>query len=567
LRSIEIKQTIYAKDFGVLPDDGKCDAAALQNALDALAKLENAKLVIEKGIYDIAGAPKNGKRALALENARRVQVDGGGAKFLISSPFLGFLTLSNCKECIVENMTVDYDPLPHSTGKIVSVNKEALEVVCEVLPKHPRFDAEHLKTSETGFFMEAEVAGRPKRGMANGYAKSDIVYEGKSANGLDLFRVKFKSVPEISLLNAGDYYTHTCKRSAAAFGGENCQNSTLRDIDILASPAGAFTFGRCSAMNFINCRNTIAEGRRKSTNADGFHHPNNRVGPWIEDCRIEGIADDCANIYLVPLFVAEQLGARALRVCPKGSQLDKLPDADEFFKGDEIAFFTPETNTVFATARITDFDAARGVIRFDKDVADIVAGLDKRKCTTVYNVGNSRGVVIKNSSFKNSKRFGLYIKAEDVLIENNCFEGLSSSAITMNNEPGWPEGLWAKRVIIRGNTFKDCGFEEHYEFGWPGGMIASLAPGARSKTPYYLNSDIVIENNTFYAWRGVGVYMRDTQNAVVKNNKFFAPAAPSGLKQRPNAALVHAEKSQNIVVENNENATGLPEFVSGRLPK
>ncbi len=558
LRELECKKVIYAKDFGAIPDDGKCDASALQNALDELTKNQNAKLVIEKGVYDISFSPKGKERAFYIEQAKNVHIDAQGSTFLISAPFLGLFTVYESENVLIENIILDYKILPHTSARITSIDKKNLSINAEVFKDHPRLDAENLQTSGTGFFMDSKIAGRPKTGMANGYSLSKLEYLGKTAEGLESFKVFFKELKEIDFLETGDVYTRTCKRSAAAFGGGFLRQVTFKNIDIYASPAGAFTVGRSELVNFINCTNKIKEGRWKSTNADAFHIPNNRQGVWIENCQIEGIADDCVNIYLVPTFAVEQPALDTLRIVPKGSKNDKPLERGEFFVGDEVFFFRSKTNVIFDSARVVSVDYATGLVKFDKALENIDLGLEKSKCTTIYNASNSKGNVIINSVFKNSKRFGLFIKATDVLIENNYFEGLSSSAITLHNEPGWPEGLFSRRIVIRGNKFKDNGFEEHYELkgGWPGGAITSLAAGAKSKTPFYLNCDLLIENNEFLSWRGRAIYLRDTKDVVIKNNKICAPTPPLSDKFRINASAFAFENCANIVAENNANQSG-----------
>lgn len=559
LRGMDTPRVLHAKEFGVIPDDGKCDADAIQKALDALSKLRNAKLVFEKGVYYVSLSPRGSERAFVVEGAKDIAIDARGSEFIISSPFLGLWTFVGCGNVIIENMSVDYDPLPQTCGRVVKIDEAGLSMDVEVLPKHPDFDAAHLQTSGTGFFMDGKIAGRQKRGMRPGYTAQSFENIGKSVAGNAVFKIKFGELPEISLLKEGDVFTRTCKRSAAVFGGHHNRQITFRNIEIFAGPAGAFTLGFSEAMNFLNCKNTIRQGRWKSTNADAFHIPNNRVGPWIEDCRVEGIADDCINIYLVPTFPVEQVDARTLRIVPKGSRTDKPLDENEFRNGDEVFFFSPKTQSIFASARVKSADYKTGIVKFDRDLDGVSCGLDKHNSTTIYNAENSNGIVIRKSEFKNSKRFGAYVKGKNVLIEDCVFEGLSSSAIVLMNEPGWPEGLFSRNVVIRRNIFIDNGFDEHYEFGWPGGAITSLAPGCKIKSGYYMNSDILIEENTFRLWRGRAIYMRETECCEILNNTFLEPAAPSGIRARDNDAAIALEKSRAIKIEGNANRSGVEE--------
>ena len=54
--------------------------------------------------------------------------------------------------------------------------------------------------------------------------------------------------------------------------------------------------------------------RLLSTDADGVHCQQNRVGPIIEDCSFSGMADDSINIYAPPNVVLEVLSSTRLLV-------------------------------------------------------------------------------------------------------------------------------------------------------------------------------------------------------------------------------------------------------------
>ncbi len=45
-------------------------------------------------------------------------VNGNGCKILITNPRIGFLSVNNCSNVIVQGFSVDYDPLPFTQGVV-----------------------------------------------------------------------------------------------------------------------------------------------------------------------------------------------------------------------------------------------------------------------------------------------------------------------------------------------------------------------------------------------------------------------------------------------------------------
>ena len=70
--------TINARDFGAIPNDGKDDAKALRDALEAAKKKGGGvRIALEKGNYDLMTFDKGA--AIPVIGANAVMFDGNGA--------------------------------------------------------------------------------------------------------------------------------------------------------------------------------------------------------------------------------------------------------------------------------------------------------------------------------------------------------------------------------------------------------------------------------------------------------------------------------------------------------
>jgi poly(3-hydroxybutyrate) depolymerase/Ca2+-binding EF-hand superfamily protein len=72
---------------------------------------------------------------------------------------------------------------------------------------------------------------------------------------------------------------------------------------------------------------------------------------------------------------------------------------------------------------------------------------------------SSSNFVFRNNTFRNVRRFGILMQTHDGLVEENTFDGVSTSAIIVRNSAGWPEGFATGNIVIRGNTIRDCNFD------------------------------------------------------------------------------------------------------------
>jgi parallel beta-helix repeat protein len=112
--------------------------------------------------------------------------------------------------------------------------------------------------------------------------------------------------------------------------------------------------------------------------------------------------------------------------------------------------------------------------------------------------------------------------AGDGLIENNRFERLTKSAISIGHELGfWREAGWVKNLRITGNTLRDIGVDASLS------AIGSYVPGAigifvrteNGKPPYPPgNENILIENNTIDGCSVAGIHVYAASGLVIRNN-------------------------------------------------
>jgi parallel beta-helix repeat protein len=523
LRELATVKTLFAADFGAVPNDGKNDCDAIQRALDELAKqTQPAKLVIAPGRYlldkpDIQ--PGESGYFLFLNQSTNAVVEFSGAELIAKNPSRGFLRIENCENVIFQNATVDYDPVPHTEGIIRAVHPDLGAIDLEIREGFPSPDQDCFNNapSRWGGQMDPKIPGRLKTGAVNFHFYSTVE---KLDNGLFRIGLNISSESTWDTLELGDRFCVLARGSNSFFHVRHSRQITALNLTSCNVPGGHYVSVMAEAFNVLGCKSPIKPGFWKGGNADAVHCQSNRIGPWIEDCLFEGISDDSLVIYARPFSVVEQLSPTRLQISRLSNQNKAMPLYEgELVVGDVLDFLNPETGIVLATARVTSYDKAEQVIELDAPVAGLEPGIDRQK-TQIWNRAMGSGFVMKNNVLRNSRRYGIYLKASNGLIEGNTLEGLSSCAMTLHNEPRAPNGPFCHNVTIRNNTITECGFEEGFlKYEEIGALRVTSRRydylDAQSGTAH---SNIRIENNRFSKLQRNPVFLSNVDGAVLDNN-------------------------------------------------
>lgn len=122
---------IKVGDFGVMPDDGKDDIPAIISAIEICRNQKNVKLVFEFGSYDICGSKKdengNFKPSLDIKNITNLTIEGNNAEF-IGHDLSTMFYFTECKNLTITDLSIDWDPLPFTHGKIVGVDNDHIDI-------------------------------------------------------------------------------------------------------------------------------------------------------------------------------------------------------------------------------------------------------------------------------------------------------------------------------------------------------------------------------------------------------------------------------------------------------
>lgn len=518
--SVEVKLT----DFGAIPNDGKDDGPAFRKALEFCKKFSKTgvgvKLSFFKGQYDFfEGA--NRFSLIELKNLSNIIIDGNDSEIIIHNPLKGFLSIWKSNNIVVKNLTIDYDPLPFTQGKIVAIDIKGKTFDFKIDDGFPSLTMKMFQEAPRawGMLMDPEIPGKLKDGAPNYYASKNFEELGERT-----FRIKMPGPRMLKFMEVGDLYVHVARTNGSAvFKSNLSKNITFLNNTNYTSPAGTFNAVNMEEWNIIGHKVKLKKGRIHSANADCVHVNGGKFGPWIENSLFEGYSDDGVNFKNTKRHIIKQLSPTELIM------------KWQVVKGDVMRIYNPREGKLIGTFTVIENKfLGDGEMRVTLDKAVPVSlhvGDTKKHDIAYLDNQSNESFVIRNNTFRNARRYGVLIQASNGLIEKNIFENLSQSAITLINGVDWGEGFIAHNILINQNIFNNCGYDETYlnqkDFATIQMRVVKLKnPDAKTKwsgvatTEWQGLENIKITNNIFsYNKRALSVEC--TTNTLIKGNRFL----------------------------------------------
>ncbi|MCP4785994.1 MAG: right-handed parallel beta-helix repeat-containing protein [Fuerstiella sp.] len=466
-RNFPVLHTLSVTDFEAMPDDGKDDLIGIRMAMKKAAALgKPTALRFPLGTYDLF-LPENPdedliyratKDALAFFQASDIIFDGQGSTIMIHEPTLGFLTLLSCNDVVVRNFTVEWNTPPFAQGWVREIDHEAGWFELEETPGFLSLDAttwneknrKHYEPIRWGMLKDRTSPGRMKAGVRNFFQVSH--WDRIAPHRYRLFP---RDQNHLNDFEAGDPYIHVDRNGGGLCHFTLCKRVVFENITNYTSPGLNYGGAHASEIGLFNCNVLIKPGSWHTSNADGTHFSQNRIGPWVEGCTFEGMSDDGANLYAHPTHVIQVRSDKEFDIEPT---IDWRP-------GDLVMGFEPTSGEVLGKARVVTASVNEKTrtnhLTLDMPILGMKVSEQKdRNATYFLNLDLSSGnFVFRDNTFRNVRRFGILMQTHDGLVENNTFEGVSSSSIIVRNSSGWPEGFATGNIVIRGNTIRDGNFD------------------------------------------------------------------------------------------------------------
>jgi len=520
----------------------------LQGFIDAAVKAGTNPVRVEPGRYRVK--PRHSQH-LVLRGLSNVVIDCTGVE-MICTETTRALTIADCTNVMLRGLTIDYDPLPFTQGRITGLSPDKRVHEVTLFDGYPRAEAARNEKYEI-FRPDTRQLRRETPHIESIEVVDDAHLRLTKAGGGPH---DAEEVGDLVVIAA------TQAPGGSAAHAVECHGSrqvVLEDVSVYASNCFGFLETDCEATTYRRCHydrrppeaDLVArEPRLRSGTADAFHSKHAAVGPRYLECVARFMGDDAVNICGDYHLVMGSKG-KTLRVLAEHGMNLRAGDTAELVAFDgrrlpdavivDIRDATPISADEAAWLRTQRMDErlrtnAGGLVskgyevELDRDV-DLPRG---SVIASTRAMGN--GFVIDRCTFGFNRSRGILIKASHGTITNCTLPESWIVGILVSPEWWCLESGSSSDLMITGNSILDCPTS---------GIIVQSIGGNGRVAPAGAHKNLSIVGNTFSNVALPFILCTSTEDLTLKDNHF--PAEP-GVPSAWGAGLVPTEKKGATVV-------------------
>jgi hypothetical protein len=537
----------HVRDYGAIPNGPDDCGPAIRQALQAaISSNGSAEVVFDEGIYRVRAA-EDQRCCFPVAQADNVLIRGTGnaTKIVVTNPANGVFSFSVSRRVGLRDITIDYDPVPFCQGVIRAVDVEQGHFDLDVAPGYSTPDAENFVNAgepygKWGMIIDPATR-RIRANTPDHYMTPRWLHRQERVWRFFTNQEHYRQ--NLRHMQPGNAYVHLARGYGAAISFHGCEEMTLENVTVHASPGLAVGLvgnrGRILVRG-LEVRFPKGTDRLLTTNADGVHCQQNRNGPVIEQCYFEGMADDAINIYAPPNVVREVRSPTQWLVSP---QCLVLP-------GDRLQVLDPKTAIIRGEVQAVNV-AVEGrafLLSLQGPLEGVRAGTDHRSADTLYNLSAcGAGFQIRKNVMNGNRRYGCLLRAGAGVVEDNRFEDTTGAGVVITNEPDWPEGPMPWNITVRNNSFVRGGTCLGYANAPHGAALCVRATrlGHRLASTESIRG-IKIESNEFVDRAGAAIYVGGAADVTLLRNRVTADV-DADLRREGAAVIIDQSRDVDMV--------------------
>ncbi len=474
--------------------------------------------------------------AILVENGKHLRFAGGGAagagktKILLAGPQRTvYFVNDHAQDVAYEGLAFDLKRPTVSEFRVLETTDNTATVQ---VAQGCTYDIKDGRFAWTGDLGRGALFTLTLDPVANKCWRTEPPSFGK-AEGLGGGKVRFTYAKGTGGLTKGlQYVSRLIYRDVVSAHNARCKDIAFRDCDFYAFPGMGIVSQFTENLTFSRVRAAPEQGTIRTCPAwaDVFHVSNCKGQVLVEDCLFSGSQDDPINCHGTYLRVMAKPVDNALALRYMHHQTRGFAP---YAAGDELAVVNHDT------LRELPGNPRRKVVDcrpLDKGGVEWQVTLDGPapafgKNDVVDNLTWHPDLTVRRSRFQAAPTRGILVKTRGkTVVEDNRFQSYRSGILLEVDANSWFESTCVRDLLIRNNTFVDCGIFVDPQAG-----------------PVHEN--IRIENNRFSGHALGGrpvrpcpfIVVSDTKGLVVSGNRFDADAKAS----------VRIERCEDVKVENN----------------
>lgn len=510
----------------------------LQRLLDDAVAARRASVAIPPGTYRVKPSGKNPAYHLAVMGARDIEIVGSGATLVFENPKMGGIWFEHCTRMTVRGLTLDWDPLPFTQGRIVAADA-ALPGYDIAVDQGYSDDPELFsKGAAVEFYAPATRLLKP--------GTWDLFNTHVTREKPGMLRLRVQSAAQVSGNDAavGDLAVVNL-REKIGMRFMNCAAVAVEQVTFWTAPGIAVqeVGGEGgSRYTYTVTRGPSPAGRAPrlmSATADAFHSSGVRRGPVVDGCLFEYQGDDGVAIHGAYSLVVSTGECRTVHISPMYEMPYRSGDCVRVYDG--RTYRLKEQAQIVAVARDAVPEGAAlepvqklweryhsGAVRrsyyaltLDRALSTCLGDL---ACSSNW---TGSGFAVRNNTIRRHRARGIIVKAENGVIENNLIEDVGTAGIFLGPEFAiWLEGDYVRNVTVRSNVIRRVGMSANCmknRNAIPVGAITVAASSPEKALPGgWGNRDLAIEGNDVDTCGGIGMLIACAQHVRVTDNRIGA---------------------------------------------
>ncbi|MEX6687291.1 right-handed parallel beta-helix repeat-containing protein [Danxiaibacter flavus] len=534
-------QVIDVTGFGVRPDSYEDATQGVQRAIEACRNKPGAVLSFPKGRYDFwptkaqqrnyyisntsseEECPSKIKNiGLLFENMQDLTIEGNGSVFMFHGKMITW-ALDHCDKIRLQNIHVDFERPSMSEMTFKEVNDT---VIIAAIHPDSKFDirndtltwyGEEWRTNHFHAILVDDEKGMETYSSWGPFLKS-------KATIIAPFTVKFSGDFSKNKFAKGQVLTvrDPVRDHVGAFINQS-KNINLYNVNMhyMHGLGIVAQFSENLHYDSVTVAPTEKSGRMIAAFADGAHFSGCKGDILLERCHFKGLHDDPVNVHGTHLQITKIINPTSVIVRFMHPQTYGM---EAFFKSDSVALVHSPSLQIYGYNIVTN---AKLISEKEMKVdlsGPLTAATKIGDC--LENITCTPNLTVRNCRFERTNTRGLLVTTRGkVVIENNVFFRTGMHAILIANDAtSWFESGPVQDVLIRNNTFEDCG----YNSGEGNYTIAIAPENHQPADKYWVHKNIRIENNTFKVYDYPVLTARSTNGLSFVNNTIlntgFLPA-------------------------------------------
>ena len=556
------------------PNQPGLDAGPLFMAGVNYAKANGISTVVaDPGAYyflSIWNVP-NSNTHVAVSGIDNMTIDLHGADLIFSHPLYYGLSVFTSTNAVVENFTVDYQPLPFTQLRVDAVDVANSRIQYSVEPGWQDPSTFNSVSQPPGSTLDIHV-----NVFRNGRAILSRWFAQLPFSGNSLHVTNTSGTP-LSAIRPNDVVTVSLRGSGDAVGANHCKGCTLRNITVFSCGCGGAAVGAISAESTVLERiyaipkpGTDRLISTTSAVALGPSGPNNqiRLSRGIRN------TDDAFWFYgRVVGVVQTQPGSRTLTVASTTAWTWKNL-GDNVANGVAVGFESTLTGAILGSAVIASQGAPANSppyetsYTFDSDLPGNLVGAVMY--TTDASLNGANSIIERSASLSSGCCRGIYVAGlSNGAIQGNYIRqaGFTGIDLVQGMVQGDPPTAPLANLSVRNNVIDGTNLKSDswwFELGSIQAVTLSTAFDLMTGSPF---SNLNITNNFIADSGRSGIWLGNTNGGSITGNYLLNPNARPDVANaypgRPGDALrplVVDTTSTGVTTSNNAVDT-----TSGRL--